>query len=577
MKKKDIYIVSWLCLLSIALPSCRKDFLDTEPEDKISDAQVWSSPELALEVINGCYQALPEGHTMCMMMSSTDEGVFYGDEAIGAAYTEGYASPTNQGAFAASVWSWSQMSWNWDAVYKNIRNINIGIANIDKTPFAREEDREKAFADLYFLRAFCHFLLMSQYGGIPCYDRPVNLGEDYSKPRNTFEQTVDFIVSDLDIAISKYNVNDIGNIKTRADKGVAMAVKSKVLLYAASDLHNPDKNQAVVAGYAHPELVGYTGGDPFLRWQAARDAAKEVMDLNAYRLYDDNPDKIRNFEEIFVHRSDEDIFIRYCDPVKDIYWGVGRTPFVEQPPSFGGWGWSADMVLGNLVDAFEMSDGTRFSWANPIHAANPYANRDNRLYASVLFEGATWYNDSIIHVGIFPDSSYAPEHQSTNYWVRKFSDKELGPVEYSELTKCPAWIRMRYAEVLLNYAEACIELGEDAEARKYINRIRDRAGMPAVAESGTALKERYRNERRVEMAFEEQRFFDVRRWLIGPESTENGYGVDVRYPVQGSYENPAFKPIVVDDGRNWVDKVYFVPITTDELNKNTALVQNPGY
>ncbi len=567
-------LLGCLCILT---PSCRKDFLDTEPEDKISDAQVWSSPELALEVIYGCYQALPEGHTMCMMMSSTDEGVFYGDESIGAAYTEGLASANNQGCFAASVWSWSQMSWNWDAVYKNIRNINIGLAHIEETPFSRQEDKDKAVADLYFLRGYCHFLLMMQFGGIPCYDRPVNLGEDYNKPRNTFEETVDFIVTDLDRAIGLYNVNDIGVIKTRGDKGIAMAAKAKVLLYAASDLHNPAKNEAVTAGYSHPELIGYTSGDPAARWQAARDAAKAVIDLNAYRLYDDNPDKVRNFEEIFVHRSDEDIFIRYCDPVKDIYWGVGRTPFVEQPPSFGGWGWSADMVLGNLVDAFEMSDGTRFDWSNPEHVANPYTNRDNRLYASVLFEGASWYNDSIIHVGIFPDSTYAPEHQSTNYWVRKFSDKVLGPVEYSELTKCPAWPRIRYAEVLLNYAEACIELGDDAEARTYINMIRDRAGMPSVTESGAALKERYRNERRVELAFEEQRFFDVRRWLIGPESAGNGYGIDIRYPKQGSYDHPTFTPIVVDDGRIWVNKVYFVPITTDELNKNTALVQNPGY
>lgn len=574
---KYTYIFSFLFLLCIATPSCRKDFLDTEPEDKISDAQVWSSPDLALQVINGCYQALPEGHTMCMMMSSTDEAVFYGDESIGAAYTEGLASASNQGAFAASVWSWSQMSWNWDAVYKNIRNINIGIANIDKTPFDRQEDKDKAVADLYFLRGFCHFLLMEQFGGIPCYDRPVNLGDNYNKPRNTFEETVDFIVADLDRAISLYDENDVGKVKTRADKGVAMAAKAKVLLYAASDLHNPEKNDAVTAGYGYPELVGYTGGNATARWQAARDAARAVIDLGAYSLYDINSDKVRNFEEIFVYRSNEDIFIRYCDPVKDIYWGVGRTPFVEQPPSFGGWGWSADMVLGNLVDAFEMSDGTRFDWSNPVHAANPYANRDSRLYASVLFEGATWYNDSIIHTGIFPDSTYAPEHQSTNYWVRKFSDKELGPVEYSELTKCPAWVRMRYAEVLLNYAEACIELGEDAEARKYINMIRERAGMPTLNESGAALKERYRNERRVELAFEEQRFFDVRRWLIGPESAHQGYGVDVRYAAQGSYDHPSFSPIVVDDGRLWINKLYFVPITTDELNKNTALVQNPGY
>src|SRR6185503_11728397 len=106
---------------------------------------------------------------------------------------------------------------------------------------------------------------------------------------------------------------------------------------------------------------------------------------------------------------------------------------------------------------------------------------------------------------------------------------------------------------------------------------RDRAGMPPVTESGAALKERYRNERRIELAFEEQRFFDVRRWLIGPESGQDGYGVEVTYPVQGSFNNPTFKKVVTDAGRKWVNKAYFLPITTDELNKNPALVQNPGY
>lgn len=576
--KYNIINVLLLCIISLTIYSCSKDFLDnTKPEDKISDAYVWSSPDLAMKVIYGCYQALPEGHTMCMMSSSTDESVFYGDASIGAAFTKGLASASNQGGFSASVWSWAQMSWQWDALYKNIRNINIGLANIDKTPFKTQAEKDKAIADLYFLRGYCHFLLMAQYGGIPYYDRVVNLGEDYNKPRNTFEETVNYIVADLDQAISLYDANDIGKVKTRADKGVAMAARAKVLLYAASDLHNPSKNGEITSGYAHPELIGYTGGDATTRWRAAKEAAKAVIDLNAYSLYTANSDKVRNFEEIFIKRSNEDIFIRYVDPINDLYWGLGRTPFVEEPPSFGGWGWSADNVLGDLVDAFEMSDGSKFSWSNPEHAAHPYLNRDNRLYATVLFEGAVWYENRTIHVGIWPDSTYAPEHQFTNYWVRKFSDIEKGPVAYSELSKCPAWPRMRYAEVLLNYAEACIELGEDAEARTYINQVRARAGMPPVTESGAALRERYRNERRIELAFEEQRFFDIRRWMIGPESIGKGYGINVKYPVQGSYDDPTFTPFIADDGRVWANKAYFVPITLDELNKNTALVQNPGY
>jgi len=263
----------------------------------------------------------------------------------------------------------------------------------------------------------------------------------------------------------------------------------------------------------------------------------------------------------------------------DWYWQVGRTPFYEASPGYGGWG--VNSVLGNLVDAFEMSDGSKFDWNNPVHKADPFANRDPRLYASVLFEGADWFprsttNDKV-RVGSWSDGSSAPDALRTNYWMKKFTDSTKGPADYSEFDKCPPWPRLRYAEIILDYAEACIELGQDAEARTYINMIRERAGMPDITESGAALKERYRNERRVELAFEEQRFFDVRRWLIGPESAEDGYGVEVTYPVQGSFDNPTFDKIVVDAGRTWVTKEYLLPITTDELNKNTALIQNPGY
>jgi hypothetical protein len=415
---------------------------------------------------------------------------------------------------------------------------------------------------------------------VPLYDKPVELGSDYRIARNTFEETVNFIVADLDKAISLYDVSGVGAIKTRADKGVAMAAKAKVLLYAASDLHNNTKNGVVTAGYPHPELVGYTGGDAAARWQAAKAAAKAVIDLNKYSLYTGNSNKVRNFEEVFIKRSDEDIFLRYTDRVVDLYYALGRTPLWQGTPGYGGSGQNA--VLGNLVDAFEMADGSKFDWNNPAHKADPYANRDPRLYASVLFEGAPWYprastNDSV-RVGKWPDGSTAPDAQFTNYWLRKFIDVQKGQqAYYGEFDKCPPWIRMRYAEVLLNYAEACIELGQDAEARTYINMIRARAGMPNVTESGAALKDRYRNERRVELAFEEQRFFDVRRWLIGPASAQDGSGVAVTYPVQGSFRNATYDKVVTDAGRTWVNKAYFLPVTTDELNKNTALIQNPGY
>lgn len=559
--------------------SCNKDFLNgTKPENAISDADVWQSPALAEKVIDGCYQALPTGHTYFMMMSATDEGMFqYND--LGTPYTMGTVSPENLGCFGSSVWAWGEQDWNWNWVYTNIRNITIAIAHLNSVPFTSQQDKDNAIADAHFIRGFSYFLLMKQYGGVVLYDNPVEFGTNYNKPRSSFEETVNFIVNDLDTAISLYPDTGIGLVKTRGDRGVAMAVKAEVLLYAASDLHNPTKNGAITSGYAHPELVGYTGGDPTARWDSAIVAAKAVIDLNKYSLYKGDADPVTNFEDIFLKRSDEDIFLRYNDQKVDEYYALGRTPYWLNSPGYGGGGTNA--VLGDLVDAFEMNDGSQFSWSNPSEATNPYANRDPRFYASVLYEGADWYprasTGNKIRVGTWPDGTSAPDHGFTNYWMRKYIDKNAGLPNYNDLTACPPWIRIRYAEILLDYAECCIELGQDAEARTYINMVRARAGMPPVTASGDALMQEYRNERRVELAFEEQRFFDVRRWMIGPESANSGYGVNVTYPVQGSFANPTFQKVMADPGRKWVNKEYFLPIAIDEMNKNKALNQNPGY
>ncbi len=573
-------IISLFILFSVLTVSCKKDYLNgTKPEDKISDADVWQSPALANQVINGCYDNLPAGHSWFMMMSATDEGMFqYND--LGTPYTMASVSPQNLGSFSNSVWAWGEEDWNWNWVYSNIRNINIALQHLPGVPFSTPEDRNKALADAHFIRGFSYLLLMQQYGGVILYKDPVQFGSNYKTPRSTFAETVNFIVSDFDAAISLYKDADIGTIKTRGDKGIAMALKAKTLLCAASDLHNSQKNSSVIGGFAHPELLGYTGGDATTRWQAARDAAKAVIDLNKYSLHIGNPDLQRNFEEVFLTRSDEDMFIRYADQKVDYYYALNRTPLWQNSPGYGGAG--ANAVLGDLVDAFEMKDGTPFSWSNPLEAANPYANRDPRLSASVLYEGAQWYprasTNGQMRMGAWPDGTTGPDAQFTNYWMRKYIDVQKGKVpDYADLTACPPWVRMRYAEVLLNYSEACIELGQEAEARTYINMVRARVGMPPVTETGDALKQRYRNERRVELAFEEQRFFDVRRWMIGTQSANSGNGVQVSYPVQGSFANPTFKSVLVDAGRKWDNKEYFLPVAVDEMNKNTALIQNPGY
>lgn len=141
------------------------------------------------------------------------------------------------------------------------------------------------------------------------------------------------------------------------------------------------------------------------------------------------------------------------------------------------------------------------------------------------------------------------------------------------------WRFIRYSEIILNYAEACIGLGEEAEARTYINMIRKKAAMPDVMDAGAALSARYRNERRIELVYENHRFFDVRRWMIGPEAYHPMHGVKVVYKLHPDHTTatiPDITPVEITSGK-WDNKAYFLPIARSEMNKNDKLVQNPGY
>lgn len=177
--------------------------------------------------------------------------------------------------------------------------------------------------------------------------------------------------------------------------------------------------------------------------------------------------------------------------------------------------------------------------------------------------------------------------------MRKFVDADPAIVDQNTRQRVP-WPVLRYTEAVLNYAEACLELGEDAEARTWLNKIRFRSGMPAIDndESGQKLKDRYRNERRVELAYEEHRFFDTRRWMnaketIGRQVTLiNIFGTLKAGKLVSLYQyntdnySYSYKVNTIAPGienRNWLDKMYFISIHRDEMNRNTKLIQNPGY
>lgn len=581
----------FLCLVFL-LTSCNKDFLETKPLSEFSSADVWKDQALSKTFINGIYTGLNQAMQKRMMSVYCDEGH---RRDAGDAFNFNICLLTQDG-----IPSWSLETWQ--TLYLSIRRCNLFLKNTETAPF----DKDAMTGEVLFLRAWCYHNLASLYGGVPIISKVYELTDDLLAPRDSYENCIKFIVNDLDQAASLLPVSRSGADNGRATKGAALALKARVLLYAASDLHNT----TVFSGYSNPELLGYTDANRTERWQAAKDAAKAVIDMNVYSLYKPNPaptDSVaKNYEELFItQQTVEDIWIRfYSVGVPIIGENVNSLSLMNGPNGYGGQGNNA--VTGNLVDAFEMRNGTKFDWNNPAHAALPYNYREPRFYAYVLYEGAKWVTRpaysiakdplGIIHVGYFErwnsatnaivvepgiDSRSGPFEPNnsgqTLYLARKFLDPKVLPSAGTRQEV--SWRFIRYAEVLLNYAEACIELGQDAEARTYINMIRKRAGIPGVTESGAELKARYRNERRIELMYEEHRFFDVRRWVIGPEGYGKIYKANVLYkllPDKTTSPVPTVKHEVLET-RAWIDKAYFFPILRSEMNKNNKLIQNPVY
>ncbi|MDQ3291160.1 MAG: RagB/SusD family nutrient uptake outer membrane protein [Bacteroidota bacterium] len=603
----------------VVLTACNDDFLNTQPLDKATGELVWSDAALSESFVTDIYNGLTTGMLNQQNMETITDNALYnfGKQDI----MESNVSPANVG--------WVNDTYEWSAMYRRIRAANLALQNLATPKFENTTNisADRLKGETYFLRAYYYNQLLRWYGAVPIVKKPYELeSTDFTIARNTYEECVNFIVSDLDSAALLLQGKTLA--AGRATYGAALALKSRVLLYAASDLHDiptASAKSSVIAGATNKELLGYTSGDQTARWQKARDAAKAVMDLNMYGYKLDEslnapvtPEEgQQNYVNTYLSRGGgerEIIFARYFLNTKD-EWGAW---YARNNMPNGYHGWTSSQPTQNLVDDYEMMDGTKFDWKNTTHAAAPYQNRDPRFYATVLFDGAQWKPRTSDGRGIDPlgqiqmgtyeiGSASSPttyfgldtrnssienwNGTRTGYAIRKFINTDPAIEDQNTRQEVPS-PQIRFTEVVFNYIEACLELNDEAEALKWLNRIRFRSGMPAVNESGTALVDRYRNERNVEMAFEEQRFYDTRRWMIAPETLgqkvkiikitgklKPGKTVQVyRYDPE-SY-NYTYIVQDIDPGvenRRWDDKMYFMPIHRDEMNRNNKLVQNPGY
>ncbi len=585
-----IYSVISLFIL-MQLSSC-EDFLDKQPMDQYGEEAVWSDPAMMEHFVNNIYWYIGHSFDRPMVGVFTDESMFDpGSDAGHGNVMKSLITPSDYGVF--DTWNRTQ-KMRWEHHYKYIRACNLFLDQVEKRTYSDIDFKNRLTGEVYFLRAYHYHNLIFLYGGAPIIKNAYGLKDDFLATRNSFEECIDFIAEDCDKAAELLPLNQTGSKFGRATKGAALALKARVLLYAASDLYN--SNASWAGSYSNPELVGYVGGDRTARWRDAKNVAKSVIDLGVYSLYKGEPalgDSIaKNYDEVFTSKqTSEDIFIRNFTESNQ-HWTMNIG---QQNLPAGYKGWANVRPINSMVDDFEMADGSKFDWNNPVHKANPYKNREPRFYVDIFYDGAKWRQrpaDVIASdpIGIVQTGKYEQADGTwiggldaldnpvttwngtyTSYYLRKFQDIS---VDAPKVRTTTPWRFIRYAEVLLSYAEACVELSEFDEARKYINIIRKRAGLPEVVADNNELREKLRHERKIELMFEDQRFFDIRRWMIAPDVIVDAYGLDIKYHY--GEDNPTYDIIHVQE-RDWKDRFYFFPIKLDEMNRNEMLVQNPLY
>jgi hypothetical protein len=574
MKKNLLYLV--LLLMTIGIMACKKSFLQDgtlTPDGALTDAQEWGNPDFTRNFLNNIYSTLQMRYSLdgdgALLASGSDEAVNSNQNSSINILNNGTWSPVR---IFDDVYS---------AMYTGIRKTNLFLLKVPTSALLPtgsatfQEEVQRVKGEAFFLRAFFEFELVKRYGSMVLVTRVLDPKENLDLPRNTFQECVNQIVLDCDSAIARlpestqdWTVGTGSNADKsrlgRATQTAALALKSRLLLYAASPQFNPSADAA--------------------KWQKAADAAKALIDRNKHSLYTSYPNiflwnisgAAYNNEVIFATQTLNNASVE-TDNAPISYDGAsGRTNPTQE-----------------LVNAFEMKSSGRpiTDPASGYSALAPYNDRDPRLGFSIMFNGSTFKNKKVdIFSGGKDGIGVNVNATKTGYYMRKFlAEAAVWNTSANTSVRKP-WVIFRYAEILLNYAEALNEAQGTAamtEVLKSVNLIRQRAGvaMPAlqtnnpsaagyVAASKDEIRKRIRNERRVELCFEEQRFYDVRRWKEGELSFNKPVtGMKITQTAPGIFTYETFTV----ESRVFTAKNYLFPISQSELNKAPALKQNEGY
>ena len=474
-----------------------------------------------------------------------------------------------------------QLGQKWQDLWTYVRQANVFLELVEgsEAQINNPDEIEALKAEMRFLRANQYSKLLKFFGGVPLLTSAATLDDDFNIPRNSYQEVVEFIVSEIDeIAPLLPLTRDSGEFG-RATRLAALALKSRTLLYAASDLHDP----SLAPQSSNLELYTYNKAG---KWQDAADAAAAVIDLVGGRDLISTPNA-KAYQELFLSENQDILFAR---PFGGSVFGFGtdvttQPDNAQSPRGFDGWGLSTP--LHNYTLIYNMNDGNTTD-SPSYDTANPYENREMRFYANINYQGAIFrgrpidYSISVDNT-VVPDGldSFSQDQQTlgnfrhgstTGYAMRKFQNEALG-TDVKQASPGRPYIIYRLAEIYLNYAEASFRAGDEETARRYVSRVSERALQPAITASGPELLEAIKRERRVELAFEGHNFFDERRWL-----NEDNLGFDVQGLrwAKDLDENVSFEEFTIET-RPFDQKQYYLPIPQSETNRTEALIQNVGY
>ena len=547
---KNIFKVFVLASALSVSASCTK-MLDMAPTGLVSDKTIWEKTESAEWAVNSLYTYIydiMENQSLVGLTESLTDMMKYGSYNY------------NKMAFIPSEFAYGEdntitasyvdvyMGY-WITRYAQIKNINEAFSNLKKYGQMPEDDKTRLEAEIRFMRAYVYFDLVKRYKEVILYDEDLAaIVKD--KELSTEEEAWNFIQKDLEFAADKLPVK--AEAGGRLDKGAAYAFTTRAMLYAK-------KYDAVISAAEEVKKLGY-------------DLEKNYADSYSKSTTDGNVEAILQYH---FSRADNitQLFDNYYTPGGD---------FSLNGQIGGGYGTPTQ----ELVESYEKATGGKVDW-EPWHTTGvtdtpPYAELEPRFHATVLYNGSDWKERKIEpYLGGtdgFCEWNVEPEpngRTTTGYYLRKMVDESHDVIQYSSGVQ--PFTVIRYAEVLLNKAEALYNTGEEGLANDIVNDIRSRVGLPSISVDGADLMAAIRQERKVEFAFEGLWYWDLRRWGIAHKAYPEGltgyqvHGFKITKDEEGNF---TYDYISVDDkNRNFLERLYRFPLPADELNNNGAVKQ----